>query len=104
MQFDKEEFYLPKAINYASISVRISNVINVIMHSRKLLLFNSNNIWIKKGGDPYFDVAMGSYNGAEICELEHVHTLHVFGEKYGKHKIGLYCDDDLSFFRNINRS
>ena len=73
MQFDKEEFYLPKAINYASISVRISNVINVILHSRKLLLFNSNNIWIKKGGDPYFDVAMGSYNGAEICELEHVH-------------------------------
>ena len=49
MQFDIEEFYpsiskelLQKAINYASTFARISKEeINVIMHSRKFLLFDS---------------------------------------------------------------
>ena len=62
MQFDIEEFYptisnelLQKAINYASTFVRISNEeINVIMHSRKSLLFDSRNICIKKGRQPQF--------------------------------------------------
>ena len=56
MQFDIEEFYpsiskelLQKAINHASAFVRINNEeINLIMHSRKSLLFDSNNVWIKK--------------------------------------------------------
>ena len=62
MQFDIEEFYpsiskelLQKATNYASTSVRISNEkINLIMHSRKSLLFDINNIWIKKRRRPQF--------------------------------------------------
>ena len=62
MQFDIEEFYpsiskelLQKATNYASASVRISNEkINLIMHSRKSLLFDINNIWIKKRRRPQF--------------------------------------------------
>ena len=50
--------------------MRINNEeINVIMHSRKSLLFDSSNIWIKNEGDPNFDVTMGSDDGAEICEL-----------------------------------
>ena len=62
MQFDIEEFYpsiskelLQKATNYASTPVRISNEkINLIMHSRKSLLFDINNIWIKKRRRPQF--------------------------------------------------
>ena len=112
MQFDIEEFYpsiskelLQKAINHASAFVRINNEeINVIMYSRKSLLFDSNNIWIKKDGDPNFDVTMGSYDGAEICELVGLHILQVLGEKYGKDKIGLYRDDGLACFGNIKGS
>ena len=112
MQFDIEEFYpsiskelLQKAINHASAFVRINNEeINVIMYSRKSLLFDSNNIWIKKDGDPNFDVTMGSYDGAEICELVGLHILQVLGEKYGKDKIGLYRDDGLACFGNIKAS
>ena len=60
MQFDIEKFYpsisnelLQKAINHASTFVRISNEeINVIMHSKKSVLFDSNNIWIKKTATP----------------------------------------------------
>ena len=72
IQFDIEEFYLSiskelaqKAINYASTFVRISNEeVNVIMHSRKSSLFDSNNICIKKGGNS--NVTMGCFNGTDI--------------------------------------
>ena len=112
MQFDIEEFYpsiskefLQKTNNYASTFVGISNEeINVIMYFRKSLLFDSNNIWIKKDGDPNFDVTMGKYVGAEICEIASLYILHVLGEKYGKDKVGLYRDDGLACFGNINGS
>ena len=103
MQFDIEEVYLSismkllqNPINYASTFGRISNE-EIVVHSRKSLLFNSNNIWIKKDSDPYFDLTMGSYDGAEICELVGLYILQVLGEKYGKDKIGLYRDDQGLF-------
>ena len=40
------------------------------MHSRKSLLFNNASLWIKREGDPDFDVTMGSFDGAEICDGE----------------------------------
>ena len=40
------------------------------MHSRKFLLFNNTDIWIKKNGDLDFDVTVGSFNGAELCKLQ----------------------------------
>ena len=74
------------------------------MHLRKSLLFDSNNIWIKKGGNHNFDVMMGSYDGAEICKLVDLYILHVSGEKKGEDKIGLYHDDHLACFGTINGS
>ena len=112
MSFDIEKFYpsiskelLQKTMNHVSTFVRINNEkINVIMHSRKSLLFDSNNIWIKKDGHPNFDVTMRSYDGAEICELVGLYILDVLGEKYGKYRIGFYRDDGLVCFGNINGS
>ena len=106
MQFDIEEFYpsiskelLLKAITYAKTLVNISDEeINTIMHSRKSLLFNNTDIWIKKNGDPDFDVTMGSFDGAALCELVGLYILHILGAKYGKHRIGLYRDDGLACF------
>ena len=40
----------------------------IIYHSRKSLLFDKGNFWIKKGRD-LFDVTMRAYDGAEVCEL-----------------------------------
>ena len=48
---------------------------------------------MSKNGDPDFDVTMGSFDGAELCELMGSYILHILGEKYGKHRIGL-CRDD----------
>ena len=52
----------------------------------------------KKNGDPDFDVTMGSFDGAELCKLVGLYILHILGEKYGKHRIGLYRDDGLACF------
>ena len=55
---------------YAKTLVNISDEeVNTIIHSRKFLLFNNTNIWIMKNGDPDFDVIMGSFDCAELCEL-----------------------------------
>ena len=37
-----------------------------------------------------YGVTMGSFDGAELCELVGLCILHILGEKYGKHRIGLY--------------
>ena len=106
MQFDIEEFYssvskelLLKAITYAKTLVNISDEeINTIIHSSKSLLFNNTDIWIKKNGDPDFDVTMGSFDDAELYELVGLYIIPILGEKYGKHGIGLYRDDGLACF------
>ena len=41
----------------------------LIMHCRKSLLFFGNEAWKKKSTECCFDVTMGSFDGAEICEL-----------------------------------
>ena len=48
------------------------------------------------------DVAMGSFDGAEICELVGLYILHGLFAKYGKDSIGLYRDDGLAVFKNIS--
>ena len=40
----------------------------IIHHSRKSLLFNQEQTWMKKGSD-LFDVSMGASDGREVCEL-----------------------------------
>ena len=68
----------------------ISNdTLQAILHSRKLLLFTDHQTWVKKSDDPEFDVTMGSYDGAELCELVGILTLHSLTETYGDNACGL---------------
>ena len=46
-----------------------------------------------------FDVAMASYDGAEICELVGIFALSQLPERFDKRDIGLYRDDGLAVFR-----
>ena len=64
--------------------------------------FSGTDVWIKKDGDKDFDVTLGSYDGAKICELVGLYILHKLGEKYGKERIGLYRDDGLACFENTS--
>ena len=49
-----------------------------------------------------FDVAMGSYDGADVCELVGLYLLNLLTNEFGKHNISLYRDDGISCFQNIS--
>ena len=107
VQFDIVEFYpsitkelLSKALTFAKRFIDIPEEHEkIILHARKSLLFTQKDPWVKKSGDPNFDVTMGSFDGAEVCELVGLYILDKLGEKYGREKCGLYRDDGLGCFR-----
>ena len=96
------EELLMKSINYAkSIDAIDDNVVKVIMHSRRSLLFDKDTVWVKKQNSN-FDVTMGSYDGAELCELTGLYILHLLGNELGKENLGLYRDDGLACFKKLS--
>ena len=60
-------------------------------------LFSDDCPWEKKSACNQFDVTMGSFDGAETCELVGCYILSLLTEKYGRN-IGLYRDDGLAAF------
>ena len=105
--FDIEEFYpsiteslLQKSIDFAKTITDIEeHELCVILHCRKSLLYNGNDPWVKKQGNETFDVTMGSYDGAEVCELVGLYMLDLLSKKFGTESIGLYRDDGLAAFK-----
>ena len=96
------EVLLKSSLEYARQHTTISDEdVEIIMHSRKTLLFNGNEPWVKKGDSPMFDVAMGCYDGAEVCGLVGLYILHKLTSTYTNESIGLYRDDGLAVFKNI---
>ena len=73
--FDIQEFYpsitedlLKQALLFAQNSVSIPpKSLDVIFHSRKSLLYQNDNPWVKKNTSVEFDVTMGSCDGADMC-------------------------------------
>ena len=41
-----------------------------------------------------FDVTMGVYDNAKVCELLGTYMLSVISEKFSKEDFRLYCDDE----------
>ena len=50
-----------------------------------------------------FDVTMGCYDGAEVCELVGLFILNSLAEKYGKDYVGLYRDDGLILLKGTSK-
>ena len=73
----------------------------IIKDSRKTLLFHNNHFWGKKSGDPDFDVTMGCYDEAEVCELVRTFILNKLSSIIDKDSIGLYHDDSLGMFDKL---
>ena len=109
IKFDIAEFYpsiseslVQKALNFAQKFTEIDQeLIDLIMHSRKSVLFEQNQVWVKKGGN-LFDVTMGSFDGAEICELVGLYLLHNLCNPSLNAELGLYRDDGLAVVRNAS--
>lgn len=75
------------------------------MHARRTLLFDSNETaWIKKDCPNAFDVAMGAFDGAEICKLVGLFILSELEDNLGAESIGLYRDDGLAVLRKCSGS
>ena len=68
---------------------------HIIIHSKRSLLYHQNSPWTKKNSDSMFDVTMGSYDGAETCELIGVYMLSLIAPKF-KDEVGLYRDDGIA--------
>ena len=67
-------------------------------HARNSSLFNKGGTSMKKDG--LFDVTVGAYNGAEVCELVGTFLLDKISVKYDKNSIGLYRDNRLPLIKN----
>ena len=107
--FDIKDFYpsikealLLEALDFAGTHVRIANRdIETIRHARKSLLFDASSTWIKRNGG-LFDVTMGAFDGAEVCELIGTYMLYLICQTEDKKNIGLYRDDGLAAFKNTS--
>ena len=67
------------------------NELRTIKHCRNSLSYDKNESWKKKNINICFDVIMGSYDGAEICELVGTYILSLLSKFIDKNNGGLYC-------------
>ena len=59
---------LTDALTFAKTIIKLDDYDKkIIYHSRKSLLFNQEQMWMKKGGD-LFDVSMGACHVPEVCK------------------------------------
>ena len=99
--FDIVEFYpsisqdlLDRAVDFASAYDNITDdERNIIIHAKNSILIHKQQSWQKKG-DTAFDVTMGSFDGAETCELVGNFLLSQLQNLDAD--IGLYRDDGLA--------
>ena len=100
--FDIVDFYpsisedlLNRALDFAGKYTEISSMDKeIILNARKSMLFGQEKEWIKKGTG-LFDVTMGCFDGAEICELVGAFALSELSKEIPDGNIGLYRDDGL---------
>ena len=100
IEFDIKAFYpniskelLTQALDWCSTMVDIPQEDrDLIMHTRRSILVNGEDTWVKKGDD-IFDVTMGAFDGAEICDICGLFLLSQL--KHLPVQGGLYRDDGL---------
>ena len=108
MQLDIAEFYpsiseklLRDAIKFGQSVTEINKeTVDIILHSRQSLLFTEGSSWTKKKGGQ-FDVTMGSFDGAEVCELVGLFLLQEMRRLFPALDFGLYRDDGLACYDKL---
>ena len=91
------EELLKKAVLFAEKLVEFTSLEkDIIFHSRKTLVFKSETPWVKRKGNPLFDVAMGAADGAEVAEMVGLFLLNEMQNVIKKEEGGMYRDDYLS--------
>ena len=94
---------LNKALDFTSNYIEICEEDKeIILQAKQSLLFHDYVPWAKKNSPNTFDVTMGSYDGAESCELVGTYLPCQLPEQI-KRQFGLYRDDGLGAFRELPR-
>ena len=79
-----KESLLKQSLDFAEKYIKVpSEDKAIIKHVIKSLLFNKQQTWIKKESG-LFDVTMGAYDGAEVCELVAIFILYPLSRIYNK--------------------
>jgi len=94
MQFLPHLFY--KALSFSSHFVNIpTEHQGIILHSKKSILISNGEQWTKQH-DSNFDVTIGSYDGAETCQLIGIYLLNLLTTEINLEcHLGLYRDNGL---------
>ena len=108
IKYDIKDFYpsitektLDRALDLAKEYMVIPlDKVGIIKHCRKTLLYYEDSVWIKKGEGGNFDVSIGAYDGAQICELVGCVLLYSINKIMDPNNHGLYRDDGLIIVDN----
>ena len=103
IKFDIVSFYpsisqdlFNKALCWAKTYYNFSTQeLDIIEIARKSFLFSKDTVWSKKNSHD-FDITMGSYDGAECCELVGLYILDKIKNTISYEYVGLYRDDGLA--------
>ena len=86
-----------KALDFAENYTKITNIEkDIIVQVKHTTLFHNSTPWRKANSQDLFDITMGSFNGAETCELVGTFILNKISSVVPKENIGLYRDDGLA--------
>ena len=107
--FDIESFHssisedlFNEAFSFAKTKVNITDQeMSIITQSRNTLLFNKNQPWVKRSGNEEFDVPMGCFDGAELCETIGIYIMTKLQKVFQKDDARLYRDDGLGVMKEL---
>ena len=81
MHLSIKETLLREAMQVSKEQVIITRKdVEVIFHARKSVLYNDGDPWVKKESGS-FDITMGAYDWAEVCEFTTIYMLYLVGKR-----------------------
>ena len=90
-----------EVLHFVKTKVDITNQeMSIIMQSRNTLLFNKNQSSAKKSGNEEFDVPMGCFDGAELCEIIGIYILKIQRVLH-RDNAGLYKNDGFGVTKEL---
>ena len=91
-------------LTFAASTPNSDQEIVLILHTCKAVLCYDYKVWKKSGNDPNFDISMGSFHVAEICDLIGIYILNEITPIFGPNFSGLYRDEGLGVLKQTSGS
>ena len=99
LPFNKKE-HITKAIKFAEEYTKFKKQeTNTLMHTCQTIISYDSRIWTKKSNINNFDIAMSSFQGADVCDLIGLYILSEISPLTGPLNIGLYRYDGLAVIK-----